>query len=49
MGKKCVITNQPLTWVMEVDDIKVAFSGSDKADYFEAHYKSLGYEVVRTN
>lgn len=47
--KICKITNAQLTWILEVDGKKIAFSGFDNADYFEEHYKKLGYEVIREN
>jgi hypothetical protein len=43
----CRLINSQFSWILEVDNHRVAFTGFDNADYFEEHYKSLGYEVVR--
>ena len=45
--KECIITNGRFTYLMEVDGHKITFQGSYSADYFEQHYKDLGYKVVR--
>lgn len=43
--KKCRIYNDTLTWVMEVDNHTIAFSGSYNAEYFKELYTSFGYDV----
>jgi len=46
-NKECVITNEQFSWVLKVDNFKIPFVGFTCADYFEEHYKKLGYTVVR--
>lgn len=43
--KKCVIRNRPLSFILEVDNKQIGFSGSYNADYFKDHYRDLGYEI----
>lgn len=47
--KTCRIINGKFSYVLEVDGESIAFSGGYAADYFEEHYKALGYEVFRIN
>ena len=49
MNKICKIINDQFSWVLEVDGHSISFDGSYNADYFEQHYKTLGYEVKRLN
>lgn len=46
-NRKCVITNGQFSYYLEVDDQIISFQGSYNADYFEKHYRELGYEVER--
>lgn len=43
--KKCIITNDKFTWILDVDGKKMYFTGTDAAEYFKDLYESLGYEV----
>lgn len=45
--KECRIINDRFSWVLDVDDEMIRFQGGHNADYFEEHYKSLGYTVER--
>ena len=47
MKRKCIIENAQFSYILRVDNQKILFNGSDNADYFEEHYKKLGYEVER--
>ena len=49
MNKLCKIINSQFTWILEVDGESISFNGGYNADYFEKHYKELGYEVKRIN
>jgi hypothetical protein len=49
MNKICEIINDRFSWILKVDGHKVSFIGSDIADYFEEHYKLLGYQIIRDN
>jgi len=44
--KPCIIRNEQFSWVLYVDREVISFQGGLAADYFERHYKSLGYEVI---
>jgi len=46
--KVCVIENAQFSYMLRVDGEGISFQGSRNADYFEKHYKCLGYEVIRT-
>jgi len=46
MNKVCVISNECFTYLLKVDGMKIAFQGIIALDYFERHYKELGYEVI---
>ena len=45
---KCQIHNGRYAYLLIVDGEKIAFQGSCSADYFEKHYRKLGYKVERT-
>lgn len=44
--KICKITNDRFSWVLEVDNMTINFDNSHNAEYFERHYKSLGYTII---
>jgi hypothetical protein len=46
-NKTCLLINEQFSWVLQVDNFKIPFTGAACADYFEEHYKKLGYTVVR--
>jgi uncharacterized Rossmann fold enzyme len=43
----CKLINGQFSWILEVDNRKVLFTGFDNADYFDNHYSKLGYQVIR--
>lgn len=43
--KKCIIRNTSVTWILEVDGLKIPFRGAQNADYFHDLYKILKYDV----
>jgi metal-dependent hydrolase (beta-lactamase superfamily II) len=45
--KKCIIENSQLSYILKVDGQKILFNGGSSADYFEDHYRSLGYLIKR--
>ena len=45
----CEIINSRFSWILKVDKMEIPFEGGYNADYFEEHYKSLGYCVTRDN
>jgi len=45
---KCTIINAAFAYQLIVDGKTINFQGADAADYFEEHYKALGYTVERT-
>ena len=47
--KVCTIINGHFSYILKVDGIETSFTVSYNADYFEEHYKNLGYEVIRIN
>ncbi len=49
MGKKkvCYITNAPGSYLLEIDGRIIPFYGTGSADFFEQHFKDLGYTVTR--
>lgn len=47
--KSCKIYNGQFSWVLEVDGKTIGFSGYNNVDYFEKHYKDLGYDVQVIN
>jgi len=49
MNKICKIINGQFSWILEVDGYSISFNGGYAVDYFEKHYKALGYEVKRLN
>lgn len=44
----CIIHNGKISYEMRVDDERILFTGGATADYFERHYKEIGYEVIRS-
>ncbi|MFA5398482.1 MAG: hypothetical protein WC346_20890 [Methanogenium sp.] len=46
-NKTCLLINEQFSWVLQVDNFKIPFMGFTCADYFEEHYKKLGYTVIR--
>ena len=47
MAKKCIIENAQFSYILHVDNKDINFDGADNADYFEEHYKKLGYRIER--
>lgn len=47
--KECVIVNHVFSYILIVDGKEILFQSGDSADYFEKHYRELGYEVRREN
>lgn len=45
--KICKLINDQFCWRLVVDGQNISFQGGHNADYFEYHYKSLGYIVER--
>jgi len=45
--KVCKLVNDRFCWVLKVDEQEIPFQGSSNAEYFEAHYKKLGYKIER--
>jgi len=45
-GKVCKLTNGRLSWLLEVDGMRIPFTGMEVAEYFADHYKKLGYEII---
>lgn len=45
--KICEIVNGDFSWTLKVDGEEINFNNSSSADYFEKHYKKLGYKVLR--
>ena len=43
--KICLIINSRFSYLLQVDGHEIAFTGLGNVEYFEEHYKSLGYEV----
>lgn len=46
---ECEIINGKFSWILNVDGESIPFQGGFNADYFEKHYKELGYKVIRKN
>ena len=44
--KECIIENAQFSYLLRVDGRIIAFQSSDSADYFEKHYRELGYKVI---
>lgn len=42
----CIITNSQFSWILEVDKQTISFSNKSSAEYFEKHYKNLGYQII---
>ena len=49
MKKKCIIINGNFAYTLKVDGQEINFQEAHNADYFESHYKELGYEVERVD
>ena len=49
MNKTVILTNEEFSWTLRVDDHFISFQGAVNADYFEDHYRALGYDVIRVN
>lgn len=45
--KVCCIINSKFCYVLKVDGLEIPFQGSHNVEYFEEHYKNLGYWIVR--
>ena len=45
--KICILENAQFSWILKVDGVEIPFYYGSSADYFEEHYKSLGYTVKR--
>ncbi len=43
--KVCKIIGTPFSYLLEIDGKCISFQGYSNAQYFETHYKSLGYEI----
>jgi hypothetical protein len=49
MAKKgvCLIVNDRFSYRLVVDNMNVKFQGIDAVDYFEGHYRGLGYSIEK--
>jgi hypothetical protein len=45
--KECVLVNGRFCWILKVDGQSIPFNQAASADYFEEHYRGLGYNVRR--
>ena len=45
--KLCILVNARFCWILKVDGKEIPFNCGSSADYFEEHYKALGYDVRR--
>jgi hypothetical protein len=45
--KQCVIINGTHAFILKTDGKEITFHGFEAAEYFEAHYKGLGYNVIK--
>lgn len=45
-NKECILFNARFNWFLIVDGQEISFQGRHNADYFEEHYKKLGYEII---
>ena len=43
--KEVKLINGRFSWFLCVDGNKISFQGSQNADYFAEHYRSIGYTV----
>jgi hypothetical protein len=48
MEKMCIIENAQFSYILYVDGQEIGFYGAANADYFENHYKQLGYKIEKT-
>lgn len=46
-NKICEIINDQFSWILKVDEQTIYFQGGYNADYFEKHYRDLGYKIVK--
>ena len=44
--KEVKLINGRFSWFLCVDGKRIPFQGSENADYFAEHYRSLGYTVI---
>ncbi len=44
---ECVIINGQWNWILKVDGKEITFDGYYAVEYFEEHYKKLGYKVTK--
>lgn len=44
--KRCVIENAKFSYILWVDGIYIPFDYMGSAEYFENHYKALGYKII---
>jgi len=47
MDKICKIINGNHCYILEVDGQEIPFQLGYSADYFEQHYKELGYKIIK--
>ena len=48
MTNKCIIHNGRFAYELIVDEMHINFQAETAANYFETHYRLIGYEVVRS-
>lgn len=41
----CIIENGRFSWMLRVDGKDISFRGRENAEYFESHYRKLGYQI----
>lgn len=44
-NKICTIENARFSWVLHVDGMDIPFQYRENAEYFERHYRRLGYKI----
>jgi hypothetical protein len=44
----CRIHNGKYSYILVVDGKTIPFQYATNADYFQAHYEKLGYQVIRS-
>lgn len=45
MNKICKLVNDNFSYFLQVDGQNISFQGMGNAEYFEEHYKALGYTI----
>jgi len=45
--KECIIENAQFSYILRVDGQEISFQNGISADYFEKHYKKLGYKIKK--